>query len=166
MWEWKSMKPIAVLPRSDWREQNTTPPSRGIHKGYSGNEILYTKFNMPNLTSVERLSRFYEDDKNYFVVLFISYEAQSIGVIIKQVRFIPIEFLSWDCLTLGALGWGQIQIANSNTILAKPGYSRRAWMLELCDNLLDFYPREIYKINQRIDHFKKIKSLWESRPDE
>lgn len=30
---------------------------------------LSTKFNMPNLTSVERLSRFYEDDKNYFVVL-------------------------------------------------------------------------------------------------
>jgi hypothetical protein len=26
---------------------------------------LSTKFNMPNLTSVERLSRFYEDDKNY-----------------------------------------------------------------------------------------------------
>lgn len=25
---------------------------------------------------------------------------------------------------------------------------------------------KIYKINQRIDHFKKIKSLWESRPDE
>ncbi len=30
---------------------------------------LSTKFNMPNLTSVERLARFYEDDKNYFVVL-------------------------------------------------------------------------------------------------
>lgn len=28
-----------------------------------------THFNMPNLTSVERLARFYEDDKNYFVVL-------------------------------------------------------------------------------------------------
>ena len=29
---------------------------------------LETRFNMPNLTSVERLSRFYEDDKNYFVL--------------------------------------------------------------------------------------------------
>lgn len=128
--------------------------------------LLDTKFNMPNLTSVERLSRFYEDDKNYFVVLFISYEAQSSGVIIKRVQFIPIEFLSWGCLTIGALGWGQIQIANSNNISVKPGYSRKTWMLELCDNLLDFYPREIYKINQRIDYFKKIKLLWESRLDE
>ncbi|MBI4777498.1 hypothetical protein HY792_01020 [Candidatus Desantisbacteria bacterium] len=28
-----------------------------------------TKFNMPNLTSVERLARFYEDDANYFIML-------------------------------------------------------------------------------------------------
>lgn len=32
-----------------------------------------TRFNMPNLTSVERLSRFYEDDLNYFVLLLASY---------------------------------------------------------------------------------------------
>ena len=28
-----------------------------------------TAFNMPNLTSVERLARFYEDDSNYFLLL-------------------------------------------------------------------------------------------------
>lgn len=33
---------------------------------------LKTSFNMPNLTSVERLVRFYEDDKNYFVVCLTS----------------------------------------------------------------------------------------------
>jgi hypothetical protein len=125
-----------------------------------------TKFNMPNLTSVERLSRFYEDDKNYFVVLFISYEAQNTGVVIRRVQFIPIEFLSWDCLTIGALGWGQIQIANSNFISIKAEYSRKAWMIELCDNLLDFYPREINKINQRTDYFRKVRASWESRLDE
>src|SRR5438046_9367403 len=32
-----------------------------------------TRFNMPNLTSVERLARFYEDDKNYFAVLMVQY---------------------------------------------------------------------------------------------
>jgi hypothetical protein len=32
---------------------------------------LDTKFNMPNLTSVERLSRFYEEDTNYFSLLKI-----------------------------------------------------------------------------------------------
>jgi hypothetical protein len=77
---------------------------------------LSTKFNMPNLISVERLARFYEDDKNYFVVLMVSYDIDGLRAVIEQVKFVPIEFLGWDCLTIGALGWGQIQIANSNII--------------------------------------------------
>ena len=125
-----------------------------------------TKFNMPNLTSVERLARFYEDDKNYFVLLLISYEVVETQVVIKQARLTPIEFLGWDCLTLGALGWGQIQIANSHFITTNPGYSRKTWMIELCDNLLEFYPKEIGKIGQRIEHFKKVKAFWEIKSDE
>src|SRR3990167_5589491 len=108
---------------------------------------LDTHFNMPNLTSEERLSRFYEDDKNYFVILKINYAIEGTGVKIKKATFVPIEFLSWDCLTLGALGWGQIQIANANTVHIIPKNSRKQWMLELCDNMLEFYPREIGKIH-------------------
>lgn len=33
-----------------------------------------TRFNMPKLTSVERLTRFYEDVKNYFVLLMDKYD--------------------------------------------------------------------------------------------
>ncbi|MDR0510030.1 MAG: hypothetical protein LBH06_02925 [Rikenellaceae bacterium] len=33
---------------------------------------LGTDFNMPNLTSVERLARLYGDNKNYFVLLLVS----------------------------------------------------------------------------------------------
>lgn len=107
---------------------------------------LDTRFNMPNLTSVERLSRFYEDDKNYFVVLKVDYKVEDPKVIIDKVTFVPVEFLSWDCLTLGALGWGQIQIANANTVIVLPRDRRKDWMIEMCDNLLDFYPKEILKI--------------------
>jgi len=34
-----------------------------------------TRFNMPNLTSVKRLARFYEDDTNYFVLLLVLNQA-------------------------------------------------------------------------------------------
>lgn len=67
---------------------------------------------------------------------------------------IQIESLAWECLTIGALGWGQIQIANANIINIAEGYSRKKWMLELCDVMLEFYPREIGKIKDRIDYFK------------
>ena len=119
-----------------------------------------TTFNMPNLTSVERLARFYEDDRNYFVVLMVTYSLAATRPEVSHSRFVPIEFLMWDCLTLGALGWGQIQIANSNYINIRPRYSRRAWMLELCNNVLEFYPREIGKIRTRIERFKKVKESW------
>ncbi len=124
---------------------------------------LDSNFNMPNLTSVERLARFYEDDKNYFVILKVDYKIEKNKLIIKDVNFIPIEFLGWNCLTLGALGWGQIQIANSNNICIVPKNDRRKWMLELCDALFDFYPKEIEKINNRILYFKRIQKYWKNK---
>ena len=52
---------------------------------------LNTAFNMPNLTSVERLTRFYEDDQNYFSLLIISYKIKGEQVGVKDCHFIPIE---------------------------------------------------------------------------
>lgn len=124
-----------------------------------------TKFNMPNLTSVDRLARFYEDDTNYFVLLLVSYHLEEMKVSVTDVRFVPIEFLGWDCLTIGALGWGQIQIANSNIITINDGYSRKTWMLELCDVLLQFYPKEIAKIGRRVSRFEEVKQFWLSKPE-
>ena len=126
---------------------------------------LTTSFNMPNLTSVERLARFYGDGKNYFVLLLVSYTIQNEELLFKECLFVPIEYLDWSCLTLGALGWGQIQIANSNIIKIELTNTRKKWMLQLCDALDLFYPNEISKITQRIDYFKIIREYWENQPD-
>lgn len=126
---------------------------------------LETRFNMPNLTSVERLARFYEDENNYFVVLIVKYSIEGTTVVVREVHFIPIEFLSWECLTIGALGWGQIQIANANFISINEGYARKQWMIELCDVVLEFYPKEILKIEKRIAYFKHVREEWEAKPD-
>ncbi len=125
-----------------------------------------TNFNMPNLTSVERLSRFYEDKENFFTVLMTSYSVdKNKKPVFTACEFCPIEMLSWECLTLGALGWGQIQIANSNYVCIDETNTRKKWMLELCDNLDIFYPNEINKINERLNRFKAIRQFWENQPD-
>ena len=124
-----------------------------------------TKFNMPNLTSVERLSRFYEDDMNIFALIMVKYTVEENRVRATDVSFGPIEFLDWDCLTVGALGWGQIQIANSNFIQVNHGYSRKAWMLTLCETMFEFYPKEIQKIQERMGRFQEVKRYWEQKPD-
>lgn len=127
---------------------------------------LETKFNMPNLTSVERLARFYADDTNYYVMLMVAYNVVSdVHIHVEKVHFVPIEFLSWDCLTIGALGWGQIQIANANNIVVNQRYSRKKWMLNLCDILFEYYPREIGKIKDRIEYFRKVKKRWQKKRD-
>ncbi|MCS6820783.1 MAG: hypothetical protein NZ551_02840 [Microscillaceae bacterium] len=124
-----------------------------------------THFNMPNLTSVERISRFYEDRKNYFVLLMIAYQIENQKLIAQKCIFSPIEHIDWSCLTIGALGWGQIQIANSNHILVNKQLTRKTWMLQLCEAVLAFYPREIAKINDRINYFEKMKQFWDKQSD-
>lgn len=127
---------------------------------------LGTQFNMPNLTSVERLARFYEDDNNYFTLLIVKYEVRETQIVFMEAHFVPIEFLSWECLTVGALGWGQIQISNANVIKINTRYSRKKWMLELCDRLARFYPREIDKIGRRMAYFESVRIQWEQKPDD
>ena len=119
-----------------------------------------TDFNMPNLTSVKRLADFYENDKNFFVILLAEYGVRDNIAVFDSVKLLPIEHLQWDCLTIGALGWGQIQIANSNYISINTNTTRKEWMLQLCDNLDLFYPKEINKIKDRITHFANVRKFW------
>jgi len=128
-----------------------------------------TKFNMPNLTSVRSLAKFYEKDTNNFCILIIEYRVTNVTgrenkVEFKEVTFNLIEHLSWDCLTIGALGWGQIQIANSKNVVVSLKQKRKDWMLELCKRLEAFYPKEIKKIEEkRIGFFKGVESVWKNK---
>lgn len=126
---------------------------------------LGTSFNMPNITSVERLAKFYEDDKNYFSLLLLDYTSIDSVLKFEKCCFVPIEYMDWECLTIGALGWGQIQIANSNRVTLNTENTRKRWMLQLCDALDLFYPKEISKIKVRIDRFRQVREYWESKPE-
>lgn len=125
---------------------------------------LDTAFNMPNLTSVERLARFYQDEKNYFTLLITSYRINDGALDFNQCTFVPIEMLDWSCLTIGALGWGQIQITNSDKIVTNKQITRKEWMLGLCEKLDEFYPKEIEKITKRITHFNNVREFWDTQP--
>jgi len=122
-----------------------------------------TVFNMPNLISVRRLANFYRNDTNTFCILLVAYDIENDFISYKECYFKPIESFSWDCLTIGALGWGQIQIANANVLKFVPEPSRKEWMLQLCNNLEVFYDEEISKIGERKIWFNDIKEYWLKR---
>ena len=91
----------------------------------------------------------------------IAYKIEGIRAVVEKILFVPIEFLDWNCLTIGALGWGQVQIVSSNRITVNHDYSRKKWMIELCNRLAQFYPKEKAKIAKRIAHFQKLRTQWE-----
>jgi len=121
-------------------------------------------FSMPQLTSVERLTHLYEGDENIFCLMMVKYEVGGLRLEVGDVLFVPIEFLDWRCLTIGALGWGQIQISNSNNIILVKNSSRKEWMVRLCDQVLAFYPKEIGKIQNRMAHFEEMRKYWLAKP--
>jgi hypothetical protein len=120
---------------------------------------LSTKFNMLDLTFVGRVTNFYTSDKNIFAVLMVAYDVEGTRVEVERVTFVPIESLGWDCLTIGALRWGHIEIANSNVITVNPGYSRKQWMLELCDTL------QSAKMEGRYRSFDREREFWLNHSD-
>ena len=139
---------------------------------YSGNNYfavdckthnLETSFNMPNLISVQRLANFYKNDANTFCILIIEYRTNDTEIQYKNCYFKPIEAFKWDCLTLGALGWGQIQIANANKLLFSKIVNRKEWMLTLCDRIDAFYCEEIGKIGERRQWFEDVKNYWKNK---
>lgn len=122
-----------------------------------------TAFNMPNLTSVKRLIDLYETSDFYFPVLMIRYRVEESRIRVASVHFTPIEWIDWDCLTIGALGWGQIQIADSARVVVNRHLSRQHWMKQLCEALLRFYPTEINKIRKRIEFVEQARRRWDER---
>lgn len=124
---------------------------------------LRTVFNMPNLISVQRLAKFYENDTNTFCILIVEYTVEGDKIKYSNCYFKPIESFSWDCLTFGALGWGQIQIANANVLHFNEKVVRKNWMLELCERIDAFYCEEIGKIGERRQWFDNVMKYWEKK---
>jgi hypothetical protein len=124
---------------------------------------MSTTFNMPNLISVRRIANFYKNDSNTFCILIVEYNVEKDHILYKNCHFKPIEAFSWECLTIGALGWGQIQIANANNLIFNKTISRKNWMIQLCNLLDEFYDEEIEKIGERKQWFNDIKDYWNNK---
>ena len=124
---------------------------------------LDTDFNMPNLTSVKRLAEFYkEGETKIFCILIVSYNVNFCekNIEFKECHFKRIESFDWSCLTIGALGWGQIQIANAKNLTFVESTNRKEWMNKLCQKLQGFYEKEISKIEERKKWVSTIGKKW------
>lgn len=122
-----------------------------------------TSFSMPHLISFHRLADFYEDPKNMFLVVLVSYSVLGNAATFSSCRVFPIEWLAWESLTLANLGKGQIQIKNTRKLSVIDNQDRAAWMVELCDRVLSFYEREAGKLLTRGEKFRQLRDRWAVR---
>lgn len=114
-------------------------------------------FHMPNLISVKRLMDFYGDDNNHFVVSMIQYRLTDPGGLEDVVViFEPIEWFDWDCLRIGALGWGQLQFKNASDIRINRGQTRRDWLWSFTEELREHYAKEQHKTKQRLKYLERF----------
>lgn len=112
-------------------------------------------FHMPNLTSVKRLMDFYEDDDNYFVIVMIKYRLADTGSLEDVTAIVePIEWFDWDCLRIGALGWGQLQFRSASDVRVNRSQTRKDWLRSFTGELRKHYAKEENKIKERLSYLE------------
>ena len=126
---------------------------------------LGTDSDKVNLLSVERLMQFYESDTNVFAVMVINYEVNKTFLEVSDVVFVPIEFLNWKCLNINAFNSGNIQIANSENILLDIKKSRKQWMLQMFDTVMDIDSHNNFETKEKVQEFERGREYWENKED-
>jgi len=65
----------------------------------------------PNIISAKRLIKWLEQSENKLFFLFVDYQKTNNGIeIVRDTGLVPIQHISWECLTIEAQGWGVIQM--------------------------------------------------------
>lgn len=125
-----------------------------VYKFDTKSHDVNSDFSMPNLVSIDRLKRFYADDKNFLCYIFVDYRVDSNIATIVNIDVRLVEELDWDILAIQNLGKGQLQIKNMNNELKFTHINRSVWMGKLKENAIVYYDNLINKI-------KTYKRTWE-----
>ena len=67
----------------------------------------------PNMISIKKMHEWVFEERKELSFLFVDYsESGDELTILKETAAIPIEHISWDCLTIEAQGYGVIQMSS------------------------------------------------------
>ena len=110
-------------------------------------------FSMPNLISTERLYKLYQDPNVTFGIAIIDYKEASLFANgykqITNTKYIPIENISWESLSIQNLGHGQIQITNLNKGIKTFNGTRKQWMNQFTLEMIKYHEKLEAKLEER-----------------
>ena len=118
---------------------------------------INANFSMPNLISIERLRKLYQNPENQLVYIFVDYEVideeldasiytQVKYAEIKSIEVRPIETISWCCMHIQSLGNGQLQLKNAHNTIKRYEHSRDEWLAQLKSEALLYIEKQLSKL--------------------
>lgn len=77
----------------------------------------------PNMISIQKMHKWVFEQRHDLSFVFVDYKEQDGKLeVLKQSELIPIEQISWDCLSIEAQGYGVIQMCRTLKIV--PGQTK------------------------------------------
>ena len=78
----------------------------------------------PSMMSIQRMHKWVFEDRHDLSFIFVDYKQRQDGTqeILKITEPVPIEQISWDCLSIEAQGYGVIQMCRPRNIV--PGQTK------------------------------------------
>ena len=114
---------------------------------------IKSDFSMPNLTSIEKLRSLLTSQNEELIYIFVSYQVINNIVNITSINVNFLWELSFDILSIGSLGKGQLQISDMNKPLKFVDIGKKNWFL-LFKKIVNEYH------NKRIKQIEKDKLKW------
>lgn len=109
----------------------------------------------PNIISGRRLIKWLLQEGNELYFLFVDYKKTDKGIeIVKDSGLIPVQHISWNCLTIEAQGWGVLQMSKALEIDEKQdlkGFFRG--MKNAYETYIDKETKKMAKIREMIKDF-------------
>lgn len=104
----------------------------------------------PNMISIKKMHEWVYENKKNLSFIFVDYEEKADKIkITKESKPIPIEHISWDCLSIEAQGYGVIQKVKELKVV--PSQTKK----EFYEGFLLAYKKYISKEAKKHEKFSK-----------
>ena len=104
----------------------------------------------PNMISIKKMHEWVFEERHDLSFVFVDYKFQGGRLeVIRQSDLIPIEQLSWDCLSIEAQGYGVIQMSSTREVI--PAQTKS----EFYKGFLAAYGKYLQKEKKKHENFAK-----------
>jgi hypothetical protein len=104
----------------------------------------------PNMISIKKMHEWVFEERHDLSFVFVDYKNQHGKLeVIQQSSLIPIEQLSWDCLSIEAQGYGVIQMCRSLVVV--PNQTKSEFYI----GFLAAYGKYLQKEKKKHENFAK-----------